>query len=122
MTGKALKAFIEAEAARRNLKLRPGMSDELARAFDGDSWSIITELDKLSLMDKQALDFDRPPQEYYELINAIKYGRDVRHKMVALELILSDRKDDAARVFNTLAYRLGGYKRSFIVRRLRRRY
>jgi len=27
--------------------------------------------------------------------------------LVALEIILSDRKDDPARVFNSLAYRLG---------------
>lgn len=105
LTGKALSTFIQTEGVRRGLKLKPEMAQDLARAFEGDSWSIITELDKLEFMGKQSLDLDKPAPEYFELINTLKYSHDIRSKLIALESILSDRKDDAARVFNSIGYR-----------------
>lgn len=103
--GKSLASFIQAEADRRGLKLKPEIAQQLAQAFEGDSWSIVTELDKLEFMGKQSLDLDKPAPEYFELINVLKYSHDVRAKVIALESILSDRKDDAARVFNGIGYR-----------------
>ncbi|MCL4405439.1 MAG: hypothetical protein M1361_00580 [Patescibacteria group bacterium] len=106
LTGKALDLFIQKEASRRGLKLGLAVVNEIAKAFEGDSWSIVTELDKLGLMNRKVLDFEKPAPEYFELINVLKYDRDMRHKLTALEIMLSDRKDDPARIFNTLAYRL----------------
>jgi hypothetical protein len=105
LSNKALGSFIQTEAVRRGLKLKPEIIQELAQAFEGDSWSIITELDKLEFMGKQPLDLSKPAPEYFELINTLKYSRDVKLKVIALESILSDRKDDAARVFNSIGYR-----------------
>lgn len=110
LSGKALDSFIQTEAAQRSLKIKPDIVRGLAQAFEGDSWSIVTELDKLEFMGKQSLDFDRPAPEYFALINTLKYSRDVRLKVVALESILSDRKDDAARVFNSIGYRSRDHK------------
>lgn len=103
--GKALSLFIQTEAVNRGLKLKSETIQELAQAFEGDSWSIVTELDKLQLSGGKTLDVDKPAPEYFELINTLKYSRDIKSKLVALESILSDRKDDAARVFNSIGYR-----------------
>jgi DNA polymerase III delta subunit len=105
LAGRGLKSFIEAEAARRKMKLKSGMAEGLAQAFEGDSWAIVTELDKLALMREQVLEA-RPAPNYYELVNSLKYSIEPQLKLVALEFILSDRRDEARRVFNSLAYRL----------------
>ncbi len=105
LSGKALTVFIQAEAARRKLRLKLSLIQELASAFEGDSWSIVTELDKLEFMGTQSLDDDKPAPEYFELINTLKYSHSIGSKVVALESILSDREDDAARVFNSIGYR-----------------
>lgn len=105
LNGRPLNSFIQTEATHRGLKLKPEIIQELAQAFEGDSWSIVTELDKLEFMSKQSLDFDKLAPEYFKLINILKYSRDVKLKVVALESILSDRKDDAARIFNSIGYR-----------------
>jgi hypothetical protein len=104
LAGKALDAFIQIEAVRRGLKLNLDTVQKLAQAFEGDSWSVVTELDKLEFMGKQPLDLEKPAPEYFELVNTLKYSHDIRSKIVALESILSDRKDDAARVFNSIGY------------------
>lgn len=105
LSGKELENFILKEAEDRGVKLKTGVVGELAQGFGGDTWSIVTELDKLVLMKKQVVEAKALPN-YYELINGLKYGRDIRSRVVALELILSERKDDAARVFNSIAYKL----------------
>jgi hypothetical protein len=105
LSGRELKSFIDKESARRGLKLKTAVASGLAAAFDGDSWSIITELDKLALMKEQTLEA-KPAPNYFELLNGFKYGRDLRSKLVALEFMLSDRDDEPARIFNGLSYRL----------------
>ena len=102
---KSLKTFINKEAASRGVKLKSEVLEGLAKAYGGDTWSIVTELDKLALMSEQKIEA-KPAPNYYELINGLKYGRDPRIKLTALELILSDRRDEPRRVFNSLAYKL----------------
>jgi len=40
-------------------------------------------------------------------MNALKHGKTIKERLSALELFLGDRGDDPARVFNSIAYRLG---------------
>ncbi len=111
---RALKAFITKESVLRGLKLEPEVLGGLAEAFGGDSWSIVTELDKLALMSEQKLEA-KPAPDYFQVLNGLKYGRDPQSRLVALEIILSDRRDDAAKVFNGLAYRLRDAKEATIL-------
>ncbi len=51
-------------------------------------------------------DVGRPKLDYFALMNGLKYGKTAKARLIALELILSERRDDPARVFNGIAYRL----------------
>lgn len=114
LEGKGLETFINKEAAARGVKLRTDVLGGLVKAYGGDAWSIVTELDKLALMSKQEIEA-KPTLNYYELLNGLKYGRDPRAKVTALELILSDRRDEPRRVFNGLAYRLRDFREATIL-------
>ena len=81
----------------------------LIQAFGSNTWGIVTELEKISSADSQvkpALSIHKSADNFFQLINTLKYGRSLRDRLVALEIILSDRKDEPAKVFNMLAYRL----------------
>jgi hypothetical protein len=114
LEGKPLKIFINKEAVNRGIKLKPEILEGLANAYGGNTWFIVTELDKLALMSEQKVDTRLAPN-YYELINNLKYGRSPRTKLVALEFILSDRRDEPRRVFNSLAYRLRDAKEAVML-------
>ena len=100
-----LTAFIVQTAISHKLKLDAQKIKSLAGIFGSDTWAIATELEQIALSANH-VSKKQPNTDYFGLINAIKYGRSVSERLVALEIILSDRKDDPARVFNTLAYRL----------------
>lgn len=109
LEGSQLKFFIDKEAADRGLKINAHTIESIKNTFGSDTWGIITELDKMTLMNNH-FKFSKPQADYYPLINILKMGSDPRRKLVALETILSERRDDPARVFNTLSYRLSNKK------------
>ncbi len=105
---RALIVFIKKIAASLELDLELSMTSFLAETFGSDTWGIATELEQMALsasyLPKRKI---RPlANNYWQLINSIKYGREARERLVALEIILSERRDEPGRVFNSLAYRL----------------
>jgi len=101
--------FINKEAEVRGLKLSSDVIKSIKEAFGSDTWSIITELDKMALTSNRTVPA-RKKNDYYPLINSIKGGRSVAQRIVALEIILSERRDDPARVFNSLSYKINNKK------------
>ncbi|HEY4496876.1 MAG TPA: hypothetical protein VI432_01880 [Candidatus Paceibacterota bacterium] len=97
--------FIKKEAEDRGVKLEDKDFFSLRQAFDNDLWAITTELDRLSLSESVRIE-KKEKYEYFQILNALKYGFDARKKLIALEIILSDRRDEPARVFNSLSYGL----------------
>ncbi|MBI2010925.1 MAG: hypothetical protein HYS89_01685 [Candidatus Colwellbacteria bacterium] len=109
-----LDSFIKKTASAHELKLDEATVAHLAAAFGSDTWALATEIERLALASNGAgtptktkdLIEKKPTREYYPLINSVKWGRSRKERLVALERILSERRDEPARVFNTLAYRL----------------
>ncbi|HUY69464.1 MAG TPA: hypothetical protein VMU70_00330 [Candidatus Tyrphobacter sp.] len=108
LSGAELNAFVKKESAERNLALSPSAISTLIETYGSDSWGLTRELDKMALGGRLSNLYSRG--NYFELIGALKYGREIRKRLAALEFILSARKDDAARVFNSLAYGMSGKK------------
>ena len=104
-----LNSFISKEAERLGLKLSAETVKSIRELFSGDTWGIVTELEKLSLSSSRDIQKKRN-DDYFSLINALKGYGDFKRKLSALEIILSDRRDDPARVFNSLSYRLSNKK------------
>lgn len=104
-----LNNFINKEAARLGLELSAETVKAIKDLFAGDTWGIITELEKLSLSSNRDIQKKRN-DDYFSLVNTLKGYGDFKRKLSALEIILSDRRDDPARVFNSLSYRLANKK------------
>lgn len=100
-----LTKFIKNEAAKRGLELKDDQISLLKDNFGVDTWSIATELDKLSLSG-EGLSLRRRSQapEYFQALNVFKSGRSLNHKLWALEALLSQLREDPARIFNSLPY------------------
>ncbi|HOF50273.1 MAG TPA: hypothetical protein PLH22_01110 [Candidatus Colwellbacteria bacterium] len=97
--------FIKSEALKRGLKLKDDQVFLIKDNFGNDTWSISTELDKLSLSgEKTFLEKRADLPEYYQALNVFKSGRSIGHRLWALESMLSQLKEDPARIFNGLSY------------------
>jgi DNA polymerase III delta subunit len=110
-----LTAFIKKTAALYDLKLDQPMLDFLVENFGSDTWGLATELAQMSLATnhlqlapslRRSPSLSRLAKNYYQLINLLKFSDKTKEKLVALELMLSERRDEPARIFNSLAYRL----------------
>lgn len=101
--GAELSSFIQKEAAARNIKLNGEEIEILSDVFGGALWGIATELDKAALTSKRVLP-RAVNEDYFKLINTLKSRAGVDSKLPALEIILSDRGDEPAKVFNMLYY------------------
>lgn len=108
-----LNNFIIKEAERLGLKLSSETVKAIKDLFAGDTWGIITELEKLSLSSNRDIQKKRS-DDYFSLVSSLKGYGDFKRKLSALEIILSDRRDDPARVFNSLSYRLSNKKEAEI--------
>ncbi len=109
LEGTRLNAFIKEEASKRKLKLSATSTEALKDVFQGDSWALVTEIEKLSLSQGRGDKARNLSQEnFYELISSLRFEREIPKKLVLLELLLSDLKEDSAKVFNVLAWRAGG--------------
>jgi len=106
LKGEKLNAFIKQLSEEHGVNIDVETRNALVGLFGGDTWSLATEIGQLSLTKKQDVE-SRPATDYFKLINTVKRGYSVKERLVALELILSERKDEPARVFNGIAYRLG---------------
>lgn len=102
-----INSFIKETAKSLEFPIDTSTTRALIQAFGNNSWGIVTELERMALTQARApLSMEKPADNFFPLVNTLKYGRSLRDRLVALEMILSDRKDDPAKVFNMLAYRL----------------
>lgn len=104
-----LEFFINKEASARGLKLSTDIIESIKNMFGSDTWGVITELDKMALQSNHFKPY-KPKIDYYILVNILKANKDFKHKLIALEIMLSERRDDPARIFNSLSYRLNNQK------------
>lgn len=98
--------FIRKEARDRNLNLLPEIIEYLTRGFEGDSWGIVTELDKLALASGEIGHEEKLGDSFYELLNRLKGSPRLEERIVSLEMLLSHNKEDPARIFNSLIFYL----------------
>lgn len=110
--GERLIQFIKKEAKNRNLEIDAKAISFLAKIFQGDSWGLINELNKLSLLDKKSISIDDLKNfvDYYKPINSsdfftqirnFAFSRSLGQKVANLEILLKD--EDPAKIFNFLA-------------------
>ena len=78
--------------------------DKVLRAYGTDLWGIMNELERISFSkDKSTEDSDII--DYFSTFNTLKAGYSLKDSLVALERLITGRRDDPARVFNGLAFR-----------------
>lgn len=106
LKGPELRAFIDKLAKEYKVSLNADTKEMLINLFGSDIWGIATEIGQLSHSREINVNV-RPATDYFKLINSLKHGYNTKDRLIALEIILSERKDDPGRVFNSLAYRSG---------------
>jgi len=109
LEGKAWHAFVSREAEAHDASLSPDALSFLAEAYEGDSWRIVTELQKLSnAQDEQIQKADLAKfcieisPEFFSLIRGLT-GPGLRERMKALETLL-DAQVEPAKIFSIAAY------------------
>lgn len=105
LSGKELTAFIKQTAADYGRALDAQTVRFLSEAYKGDSWGVVTELERMAFTEKGEVEM-RLAIDYYGLIRVLKYSRGARNRVPVLEQLLLDYRNDPARVFNTVAYNL----------------
>lgn len=107
LEGLKLNSFINKESLNRGFKLSTETLNSLKDFFKNDTWGIITELDKIALAkDKEFKNEDYSDRNYFELIGVLRNKKNIPQSLIALEIMLSEHHDDAARIFNSLSYYL----------------
>ena len=109
LSGEAWEHFVKEQALKRSLRFTPDALQYLSQAYEGDTWRLVTALEKLSFLEKttlgrvdlESLGAEIAP-EFWELLNALKTP-DRSRRLLALEKIFSAR-ETAGKVFNILAY------------------
>ena len=109
----ALEQFINAEAKKLGTTLAADAVRFLASVYQGNTWALVTELQKISTIkgtaaasasitkaDLDAFDLEAAPN-YWALLNGIK-APDLRSRLYALEKLLAS-NDPPAKLFNILA-------------------
>jgi len=99
LKGRAWLAFIEQEAKRLCLTLSEKELRDLAKIYEGDSWGVVTELEKISL--GGAVEIAETTTDFFTLVKSLRNGRGVRDRLVPLALLLENEGGMAA--FNMLA-------------------
>jgi hypothetical protein len=109
LKGEKLKKFIQSTSEEYNLKLSEGDTKALIEIFGSDTWGLATEIERVSFAGNYAPD-TTTRTNYFTLINSVKFGKTARERILSLETVLSEQRVDAARVFNSIAYRLSSEK------------
>ncbi len=123
LAGVELRAFIKAEATKAGLNISDAAAEFLGTIYEGNSWALVTELQKLSSFkvssdraavraggttidkkDLDALDLEAAPN-YWTLINGLK-SYDARIRLSALEKLFAI-NDPSPKIFNILAAQAG---------------
>lgn len=109
LSGSSWEAFIEAEAKKRELKLTSRALSFLAAVYQGDTWRLITELEKISSLPRPLIDradlenlgLEITPN-FWEMLSGLK-SQNLKQRLTSLETIFSE-NEPAGKVFNILAY------------------
>ena len=119
LTGSAWKRFINQEIVDRKLTLDSQIINALATVYQGDSWGLVTELDKLALLNIGTSDVpnidamlrtsDVQNIGFIDLIKTISWRGNLSTKIPALEMLLHN--EDHGKVFNILAAFTSGAKK-----------
>jgi DNA polymerase III delta subunit len=115
LEGAELLAFTNEQAKKFDLKLGTTAAQFLATVYAGNSWALVTELEKLSAFastkghaieknDLDAFDLEAAPN-YWGLLNGMK-SPDGRIRLATLEKLFSI-GDPAPKIFNILAAQAG---------------
>jgi DNA polymerase III delta subunit len=113
LEGAEWAGFIKTEAKRAGAKLTGAAAAFLGTVYQGNSWALVTELQKLAtfraaaLIDKgdlDAMDLEAAPN-YWALLNGLK-SYDARVRLFALEKLFA-LSDPPAKIFNILAAQAG---------------
>jgi DNA polymerase III delta subunit len=112
LKGDEWRFFIQKEADERKLLLASQAVNFLAEAFKGDSWGLINELDKLSLLsqkdpiDTQDLkkigDYPYQSPNIFTFINAIIRNWSLSQRITTLEKLFIG-QEEPVKIFNILA-------------------
>lgn len=104
-------AFIRAEAKKLGLTLAASATQFLGAVYQGNSWALVTELQKLAVLkssiekkDLDVLDLEVAPN-YWALLNGMK-SYDARVRLVTLEKLFAI-NDPPPKIFNILAAQAG---------------
>ncbi len=116
LAGAEHMAWLAAEAKKNDVALTPSAAQFLSSVYEGDTWGLVTELQKLAGLnrgvdgrtaakpiDKKDLDvFDlEVAPNYWGLINGLK-NYDIKNRLYAFETMLAA-NDPPAKIFNILA-------------------
>jgi DNA polymerase III delta subunit len=109
LSGAEWEKFIRTEAARRELVLASAALKLLAAAYLKDTWGLVTELDKLALLDDrkveasrlEALTLELAP-DFWAMVGGLK-NPSVGVRLRTLERLLAQ-NEPAAKIFNLMAY------------------
>lgn len=101
--GAELRSFIKKEAKARGIELNVEEIEAIEITFGSSVWAIVTELDKLALQTKWDIR-GGAASDYFKTINAFKAGKTVKDKILNLEILLSERGDEPAKIFNMLGF------------------
>ena len=110
LDGYEWELFARKEAKRRGVPLAPSAFRFLAQAYEGDGWRLVTELEKMSFLEKASideddmarLDIERAPNTW-ELVNTLRHA-DPARRLVALEILFSA-NEPAQKLFYVLSAR-----------------
>jgi DNA polymerase III delta subunit len=111
LEGADWNTFIKAEAKKMGVTLGDTAATFLGTIYQGNSWALITELQKLSALkssiekkDLDVLDLEAAPN-YWALLNGLK-SYDGKIRLYALEKLFA-LNDPAAKIFNIVAAQAG---------------
>lgn len=104
------KAFFNQEIEKRGLQFDRESEDLLLRTYSGDTWALVTELDKLALLNEKKITsailknhlHASLPVNTFSMIYEMRNARQVGERLMLLEELLS-RSEDSAMIFNVVA-------------------
>lgn len=110
LAGTPLEKFLLKETGGRGLVLDKESENLLSQVYSGDSWGLVTELDKLALLNEKKITkkvlenhlHASLPINIFSTINQMRSAGSVGRQLVLLEELLS-RSEDPVMIFNVMA-------------------
>lgn len=111
------RIFIQMEAKKRGINLDVESQELLAQVYSGNTWGLITELDKLALLDEKKITKEilekhaevSLPLNIFSALGQMQSGRNTAARLSALEELFS-RSQDPGMIFNISSAMAGADK------------